>query len=66
MTGKRNLFIPFLLLFIAGVSLHANDKLDIGSKAPDFSLPTIGAEKPVSLADFVNKKMVIVHFWKSR
>ena len=66
MTGKRNLFIPFLLLYIAWVSLHANDKLDIGSKAPDFTLPAIGAEKAVSLTDFVNKKIVIVHFWKSR
>jgi len=66
MTGKRHLFILLLLLSIAGVPLHANDKLDIGSKAPDFSLPAIGAEKTVSLTDFVNKKIVIVHFWKSR
>jgi AhpC/TSA family len=36
--------------------------LQVGDKAPDFSLPATTAEK-ISLADFVGKKPVVVFFY---
>jgi peroxiredoxin len=57
--------MPFILLFIAG-SLVADDKIEVGTKAPEFSLQAVGAEDTVALTDFVSKKIVIVHFWKSK
>ena len=58
----------FILLFltISVISAFADDKLPVGSKAPDFSLPVIGSDKSISISDYINKKIVIVHFWKSR
>ena len=60
--------LPFLFIFmvISVFPLFAEDKLAVGSKAPDFSLPVVGADKPIAMSDFVDKKIVIVHFWKSR
>jgi hypothetical protein len=40
--------------------------LSVGAKAPDFRLPLAGATGEIGLSDFLNKKIVIVHFWKSR
>jgi len=36
--------------------------LQVGDKAPDFSLPATTAEK-VSLGDFIGKKPVVVFFY---
>ena len=36
--------------------------LQVGDKAPDFSLPATTAEK-VSLADYIGKKPVVVFFY---
>jgi peroxiredoxin len=36
--------------------------LQVGDKAPDFSLPATTAEK-ISLADYVGKKPVVVFFY---
>jgi peroxiredoxin len=36
--------------------------LQVGDKAPDFSLPATTAEK-ISLADFIGKKPVVVFFY---
>ena len=60
--------LPFLLIFmvLSLFPLYAEDKLEVGSKAPEFSLPAEGADKPIAMSDFVDKKIVIVHFWKSR
>jgi hypothetical protein len=56
------LFLTFIIL----APLSALNDLEIGSPAPDFSLPCIGSEKPVVLSDYMDKKIVIVHFWKSK
>jgi hypothetical protein len=40
--------------------------LSTGVKAPDFRLPLAGSGGESGLSDFLNKKIVIVHFWKSR
>ena len=37
-----------------------------GSKAPDFRLPLCSGSGDVGLSDFASKKIVIVHFWKSK
>jgi hypothetical protein len=52
------LLLAFLLLF-SGNPVMA---LQVGDKAPDFSLPATTAEK-ISLADFVGKKPVVVFFY---
>jgi peroxiredoxin len=47
------------LLLLSSGSVMA---LQVGDKAPDFSLPATTAER-VSLADFVGKKPVVVFFY---
>jgi peroxiredoxin len=47
-------------------SVEAASGLAVGTPAPDFRLPSIGTGGDIGLKDFVNKKIVIVHFWKSR
>ncbi len=62
---KKNLMIiPFLFLF-AGSSAYAQSRFGIGSHAPDFTLQQAGSDETVTLSDFVDKKIVIVHFLKS-
>ena len=34
----------------------------VGEKHPDFTLPTIGDRKPVSLSDFRGKKVLLIQF----
>jgi len=48
-----------ILLLLSGNPVMA---LQVGDKAPDFSLPATTAEK-ISLADFVGKKPVVVFFY---
>ncbi len=43
----------------------APEKLKLGEAAPDFSLPRVDTGATVKLSDFRDKKIVIVHFWKS-
>jgi AhpC/TSA family protein len=52
------LLLAILLLF-SGNPVMA---VQVGDKAPDFSLPATTAEK-VSLADFIGKKPVVVFFY---
>ena len=47
-------------------AIFAQDHLEEGTKAPDFSLPAVNQEELVSLSDFLDKKIVIVHFWKPK
>jgi AhpC/TSA family len=54
------LLLGTLLLLSAGRVMA----LQVGDKAPDFSLPATTAER-VSLADFVGKKPVVVFFYIS-
>ncbi len=48
-----------VLLFLGSNPVMA---LQVGDKAPDFSLPATTAEK-ISLADYVGKKPVVVFFY---
>jgi cytochrome oxidase Cu insertion factor (SCO1/SenC/PrrC family) len=47
------------LLLLSSIPAMA---LQVGDKAPDFSLPATTAEK-ISLADFAGKKSVVVFFY---
>ena len=52
------LLLGILLLFSSNPAMA----VQVGDKAPDFSLPSTTAEK-VSLADFLGKKPVVVFFY---
>jgi peroxiredoxin Q/BCP len=52
------LLLGILLLFSSNPAMA----VQVGDKAPDFSLPSTTAEK-VSLADFIGKKPVVVFFY---
>jgi len=56
------LCLPFLF---ATTSVVTQEGLRAGMEAPEFKLPTI-AGKTVTLREFQNRKVVIVHFWKSK
>ncbi|OVE78592.1 hypothetical protein BVY01_05020 [bacterium I07] len=55
-----------ILLMSSAFSLPASSAVKKGSPAPDFSIKKAGSEETVTLSDFKDKKIVIVHFWKSR
>ncbi len=54
------------MLLVAIIPAFGQSRLPIGSDAPDFTLPSANTEGSVTLSDYVDKKVVIVHFWKSR
>lgn len=67
MNGVR--LIKWFLIFsaIAFVSsARSGDGLQTGSKAPEFALPQAGSGIIVKSTDFINTKILIVHFWKSK
>ena len=66
LTVKKMLCSIPLILFLTTISVFASDKLPAGSKAPDFAFPCIGSDDPVTMSDFVNKKVILVHLWKSK
>jgi peroxiredoxin len=55
----------FLLLSFAAFLSYSQDGLKVGTKAPDFELPSVTGKK-VALREFADRKIVIVHFWKSK
>ena len=59
------IMIPFLATLWICVVAFGQEGLRVGVKAPEFVLPAIGGKK-IALREFQNKKIVIVHFWKSR
>ena len=59
MRAVSGAFLLGILLFFSGNPVVA---LQVGDKAPDFSLPATTTEK-ISLADFVGKKPVVVFFY---
>ena len=67
MTQKKLLAGKVTFIF-AGFMMVLNlfASLSTGTVAPDFSLPAIESEEQITLRDFKDKKIVIVHFWKSR
>ena len=54
--------LTVLLAALAAGSLPAQQKLKVGDKAPDFTLPDT-ANKPVHLSDFLGKKNVVLAFF---
>jgi hypothetical protein len=58
-----------MILFVATLwfcaAAFGQEQLRVGGKAPDFELPALGGKK-IALREFQNKKIVIVHFWKSK
>jgi hypothetical protein len=64
---KRAIAVLAVLAFaIWAPGLHAEEGLRAGVEAPAFSLPAAGTTNTVSLQSFVNKSVVILHFWKSK
>jgi hypothetical protein len=61
----RLVFIGLLAL-TAPFLARAQEKPATESQAPGFSLQSVTADSTIRLSDFVDKKIVIVHFWKSR
>jgi cytochrome oxidase Cu insertion factor (SCO1/SenC/PrrC family) len=57
--GMAVMLLGVVLLLLNSTPAMA---LQVGDKAPDFSLPATTAEK-VSLTDFVGKKPVVVFFY---
>lgn len=62
--GPRMRVVSGALLLGIVLLLSSNPAMavQVGDKAPDFSLPATTAEK-VSLADFIGKKPVVVFFY---
>lgn len=57
----KSLFLAAVLL--AGVGMAgASSALEIGDKAPDFTLPSTTGET-ISLSDFRGKKLVLLEFY---
>ena len=59
------LVIPFVVTILLCVTAYPQEGLRKGVKAPDFELPSVSGKK-IALREFENKKVVIVHFWKSK
>ena len=65
--NKALVFVLDVLFAAAWANLAAApDKLKPGQKAPEFTLKNVMNGEKVSLSDFVDKKIVIVHFWKAK
>lgn len=57
--------IPSVVIIFLSAPAYSQQGLRLGVKAPDFALPSVTGKK-ITLREFENKKVVIVHFWKSR
>lgn len=55
----------FVLPLFLSVTAYPQEGLRTGMKSPDFELPSVTGKK-IALREFANKKVVIVHFWKSK
>ena len=64
---QKFIFIAIVCcLFLTTGAAFAGSELEVGSKAPDFSLTVAGTDTTITLSDFVDQKIVIVHFWKTK
>ncbi len=60
---RRSLFLGVLLAgVLAGTTTDVSVALEIGEKAPDFTLPSTTGEK-ISLSQFREKKLVLLEFY---
>ena len=60
-TSRWTLCVAAVLLYSVLLSATSSMALQVGDKAPDFSLPATTADK-VSLADYLGKKHVVLFF----
>jgi hypothetical protein len=51
-----------LILGTASFALAEPYAPEVGQRHPDFTLPTIGDRRPVSLSDFRGKKVLLIQF----
>jgi hypothetical protein len=59
---QKSLLVLGLLLFgLLGIP-SVSSALDVGDKAPDFTLPSTTGEK-ISLSQFLGKKLVLLEFY---
>jgi hypothetical protein len=59
--GRRSLLVLGLVLF-GVLAARAASALEVGDKAPDFTLPATTGEK-ISLNQFRGKKLVLLEFY---
>jgi hypothetical protein len=62
LTKRRKSFLVLGLLFFGLFAVRAVSALDVGDKAPDFTLPSTTGEK-ISLSQFRGKKLVLLEFY---
>jgi hypothetical protein len=56
-------FLVLALVLVAVVPSHAQDGMPVvGQRYPQLTLPALGTDKPVSLADYHGKKVLLIHF----
>jgi len=60
---RRSMTIILLLVCLQMVSGLTFAAINVGEKAPDFTLQTINNET-ISLSDYLGQ-VVVLHFWKS-
>jgi hypothetical protein len=59
---QKSLLVLGLLFFGLLGTARASSALDVGDKAPDFTLPATTGEK-ISLSQFRGKKLVLLEFY---
>jgi peroxiredoxin len=62
MLRKRNLLLIGLILAGGMIKAPLGWAIDVGAKAPDFTLPSTNGEK-ISLSQFRGKKLVLLEFY---
>lgn len=63
LTKRRKSFLVLgLLLFGLFATARASSALEVGGKAPDFTLPATTGGK-ISLSQFVGKKLILLEFY---
>jgi peroxiredoxin len=61
-TIQRKSFLILGLLFALFATAEVSSALEVGDKAPDFTLPSTTGEK-ISLSQFRGKKLVLLEFY---
>ena len=59
---RKSLLVFGLLLFGLFATARVSPALEVGDKAPDFTLPATTGEK-ISLSQFRGKKLVLLEFY---
>lgn len=59
---RKSFFVLGLLIFALFATPRMSPALDVGDKAPEFTLPATTGEK-ISLSEFRGKKLVLLEFY---